>query len=80
MEKKETYELPKLVGTHFVKRFREYLLSLITEDKYLEKDIVRKAFLDKNIKPETTRKYLEEMIELDIIKVNGHDLFILVID
>ena len=78
MEKHEANDLPKLVGTNFVKRFREYLLSLITEDKLIEKDIVKKAFLEKNVKPDTTRKYLQEMIDMDIIKVNGSDLFIII--
>ena len=77
MGKPETNELPNLVGTNFVKRFREYLLSLITEDRLLEIDIVKKAFLEKNVKPDTTRKYLQEMLDMDIIKKNGHDLFII---
>ena len=75
MEKIEQKELPKLVGTNFVKRFREYLISLVTEDKYKENDIVKKAYLEKNVKPETTRKYLSEMVLLEIIYVNGNELY-----
>ena len=71
MEKHETNDLPKLVGTNFVKRFREYLLSLITEDKLIEKDIVKKAFLEKNVKPDTTRKYLQEKARNHPAKNNG---------
>ena len=75
MDKTEQKELPKLVGTNFVKRFREYLISLVIEDKYKENDIVKKAYLEKNVKPETTRKYLSEMVLLEIMKVNGNELY-----
>ena len=70
MDKQEQKDLPKLVGTNFVKRFREYLISLVIEDKYKENDIVRKAYLEKNVKPETTRKYLSEMVLLEIMWIS----------
>ena len=58
-----------LVGTSFVKMFRDYLISLTIEDKDItDKEIIKRALLERNIKPKTTRKYLKELRYLDIIK------------
>lgn len=69
----ETKSLPKLVGTNFVKIFRKYLISQVEENNLTENDLVRKAFLDKNVKPDTTRKYINEMIKLEIFEKNNEE-------
>lgn len=67
MEQKEVNNLPKLGGTNFVRMFKDYILTLIKEGKYTEGDIKRKAYLNKDVKPTTTGKYLKDMLELDIL-------------
>jgi len=47
--------------------FKDYILTLIREGEHTEKDIKRKAYLDKDVKPNTTGKYLKDMLELDIL-------------
>lgn len=57
-----------LVGTSFVKMFREYLISLIKDNKNItDNEIIRRSFLEKNVKPETTKRYLRELKEYNII-------------
>lgn len=57
-----------LVGNQFVKMFREYLISLTIENKDIsEFEMIKRAFQEKNVKPETTRKYLKELKDLEII-------------
>lgn len=63
----EVDSLPKLVGTNFVKLFREYILTLIKTEKLTENDVLKKAYLEKNVKPDTTRKYIGEMLLLEIL-------------
>jgi hypothetical protein len=66
-------KLPKLVGTNFVKIFRQYILNEIEGNNIDEKSLVKKAFLEKNVKPDTTRKYISEMILLEIIKKDDNN-------
>jgi hypothetical protein len=48
--------------------FRDYLISLIRENKGItENELLKKAFMEKGVKPETTRKYLRELKELKIV-------------
>jgi len=74
MDKQQPTEMPKLVGTNFVKMFREFILSLIQNEELKEIDIVRKAFLQHNVKSDTTKKYISEMIEMKIIRVDEKEV------
>lgn len=67
--------LPKLVGTNFVRDFRNYLLKLINEQRLTSKEIEKKCFMELNIKSKTTRSYLREMVKLEIIKKDKFDKY-----
>ena len=59
-----------LVGTSFVKMYREYLISLTRDNKGIsENEIIKRAYLEKNVKPETTKRYLRELKEMDLIVI-----------
>ena len=74
MENKDDTEMPKLVGTNFVKMFREYLISLIQNNEMKEIDVVRDAFNKKNVKPDTTKKYLKEFNEMSMIYTDKNEI------
>ena len=66
----EQNEQFNLIGTSFVKMFREYLISLSRDTKGISEDeIIKKAYLEKNVKPETTRRYIRELKEMDLISI-----------
>lgn len=67
MRKQEKTMLPNLSGTNFVKLFRGFLLTLIETTEIKEDMLVKKAYLEKNVKPETTRKYIKELLDMNII-------------
>lgn len=62
-------DIPKLVGNRFVKEFTNYLLEIIRSEKITQLDITKKAFIEKNIKPTTTSRYLTDLLFMEIIEI-----------
>lgn len=47
---------------------REYLISLYKQNKNIEeKEVIKRALLEKNVKPETTKRYIRELKEYGLI-------------
>lgn len=66
-----TESLPKLVGTHFVKMLREFLLDEIEKTGTITiKELIKTTYMEKNVKPETVKRYIQELIDLEIVEEN----------
>ena len=67
-------DLPNLIGTSFVKKLRDYIIKSVTETEMNEQTLVTQAYMEMSIKPDTTRKYINEMILMGVLEKDENEI------